>query len=312
MKVRFWGVRGSLPVPGRRTERYGGNTSCVEVVTAAGTRIIVDAGTGIRLLGKELMRGDSADASGDGQAHLLVSHTHWDHIQGLPFFAPLYQAGNRLSIYTRRREDRALHTVLDGAESPYFPAPPDEARAQLEFRELEEGASFHIADAEVRTTRLNHPNSATAYAISADGAKVAYVSDTAPFTDILFGDEFLAGPHRPETQLSPPARAALDEMRAAVVTLCEGADLVIYDTMFTAEDYRLLSHYGHSRPDDALDICRAAGARTLALYHHAPERSDDEVDTMLSAAQAQSSAAGASSLGLLAAFEGLSLTLGRA
>lgn len=306
MKVRFWGVRGSLPVPGRRTERYGGNTSCVEVLTSAGTRIIIDAGTGIRLLGKELMRGPYSD--GGGEAHVLVSHTHWDHIQGLPFFAPLYVAGNRLALYTRRREDRALHTVLDGVDSPYFPAPPGEARAQVDFRELEDDARFQISDAEIRCTRLNHPNSATAYAVIADGAKVAYVSDTAPFGDILFGDEFLPGP--PATELSSAARSALDSMRASVIRLCEGADLVIYDTMFTAEDYRLLSHYGHSRPDDALDICREAGARTLALYHHAPERSDEEVDAMLTGAR-DNARRSSSPLSLLAAFEGLDLTLGR-
>ena len=228
----------------------------------------------------------------------------------MPFFAPLYQAGNRLALYTRRQNDRALRTVLDGqADSPYFPVPPGEERARIDYRELEENERFRIGEAEVLSARLNHPNSATAYAIAADGAKVAYVSDTAPFTDILFGDEFLPGPPKPEAQLPPGARAALSAMRSAVVRLCEGADLVIYDTMFTAADYRLLSHYGHSRPDDALDICRAAGARTLALYHHAPERSDDEVDGMLLAAREQA-ARSASPLSVLAAFEGLDLHLG--
>jgi phosphoribosyl 1,2-cyclic phosphodiesterase len=313
MRVRFWGVRGSLPVPGRRTERYGGNTSCVEVVTAAGTRIVIDAGTGIRGLGKDLMR--TQFGAGTGEAHLLVSHTHWDHIQGLPFFAPLYQAGNRLCLYTRRRDDRALRTVLDGqADSPYFPVPAGQARAQIDFRELEEDEHFHIADAEVQSTRLNHPNSATAYAITADGAKVAYVSDTAPFTDILFGEEFLPGPPAPDARLPPGARQALESMRTAVVRLCEGADLVIYDTMFTASDYRLLSHYGHSRPDDALDICRSAGARTLALYHHAPERSDEEVDCMLAEARthaARQAGGVLRPLSVMAAFEGLDMNLGR-
>ena len=143
----------------------------------------------------------------------------------------------------------------------------------------------------------------------ADGARVAYVSDTAPFVDILFGEEFVARP--PEADLPPAAREALRAMRAAVVGLCEGADLVIYDTMFTPEDYRAMPHFGHSRPSDAIEIAREAGARALALYHHAPERSDDEIDVMLAQAREVAARAG-SDLRVMAAYEGLDLPLGRA
>jgi phosphoribosyl 1,2-cyclic phosphodiesterase len=314
MKVRFWGVRGSLPVPGPRTERYGGNTSCVEVITGAGTRIIIDAGTGIRRLGKELMQTEFE--SGAGRAHILVSHTHWDHIQGMPFFAPLYRQGNRFHVYARQRVDRSLKAVFAGQNgAPYFPVPFEAARADIDFREIADDAQFEVEDARVLSTRLNHPYIATAYAVVADGAKVAYVSDTAPFADILFGHEFVAGPPPPGAVLPDADRAALAAMRSSVVRLCEGADLVIYDTMFTADDYRMMPHYGHSRPADALAICHDAGARTLALYHHAPERSDDEVDAMLATARQLAGAtpggAGASRLAVTAAFEGMELRLGR-
>jgi phosphoribosyl 1,2-cyclic phosphodiesterase len=309
MRVRFWGVRGSLPVPGSKTERYGGNTSCVEVRSTAGTRIIIDAGTGIRRLGKELMREEFE--SGKGSAHLLISHTHWDHIQGLPFFSPLYQAGNHLYVYARRRDDVHLRAVFASqTDDPYFPISIEKAKAAISFRELADSAKFQIADVDVTCTRLNHPYVATAYRLSVDGASVAYVSDTAPFSDILFENQYVARPPALGAPLPEIDRAKLRAMRDGVVRLCEGADLVIYDTMFTPDDYRRIPHYGHSRPSDALDVCREAGARRLALFHHAPERSDVEVDTILAETRAQARAAGLS-LDLSAAFEGMDVELGR-
>jgi len=296
-------------VPGAKTERYGGNTSCVEVRTDAGTLLVIDAGTGIRKLGKELM--SEAFERGEGEAHLLISHTHWDHIQGLPFFAPMYRGGNKLNVYARHRDDVHLRAVFASqADDPYFPVPFNETKAAVEFRELSDSARFEVADVKVACARLNHPYIATAYRLDADGQSVVYVSDTAPFADILFEDAFVASPPSVGVELPRTDQEKLAAMRSGIVRLCEGADLVIYDTMFTAEDYRRFAHYGHSRPGDAVAICREAGAKELTLYHHAPERTDAEVDDILRETRALVERDGGK-LSVSAAFEGLEISPGR-
>jgi phosphoribosyl 1,2-cyclic phosphodiesterase len=308
MRVKFWGVRGSLPVPGRKTERYGGNTSCVEVRSESGTRVVVDAGTGIRKLGKEVAAEPDA---GKSEVHLLISHTHWDHIQGLPFFSPLYQKGNKLHVYARKRDDLHLRAVFASqTDDPYFPIPFDEAKADIAFSELSDSAKFEIKDVKVACARLNHPYIATAYRLTVDGASVVYVSDTAPFSDILFEDAFIAQPPSAGAELPAADKKKLQAMRAGIVKLCEGADLVVYDTMFTNEDYRRQPHFGHSRPADALQICQEAGARKLALFHHAPERADSEVDAILDETKAAARRDGIA-LDIVAAYEGLDINLGR-
>jgi len=306
MKARFWGVRGSIPVPGPQTNRYGGNTSCVEVKPRGADPIIIDAGTGLRRLGKRLM--EQRFGEGKGKAHLLISHTHWDHIQGLPFFSPLYTAGNQLHVYARQRDDTHLRAVFASqTEDPYFPVPFDTLKADIDFRELVEGQSFEIGDAKISCTRLNHPWIAIAYRIDVDGAALVYASDTAPFTDILLEHEFIEQPPEPGAPLSPDDEKKLKAMRAGLVELCRGADLVIYDTQFTPEEYASKPHWGHSTPNDAIAVALDAGAKQLALYHHAPARSDDELDAILSEYRQRLSG---SDLDLIAAYEGLEVTVG--
>jgi len=276
MRVKFWGVRGSLPVPGRSTNRYGGNTACVQICPDDGTTLIIDAGTGIRKLGQELIKGPLGE--GQGTAHLLISHTHWDHIQGIPFFAPLYVKGNKVHFYARQR-DVHLRTIFSSqTEDPYFPVSLDDVAADVAYNELVEGTQFEIGSARVRCARLNHPFIAIGYRLDADGASVAYVSDTAPFDSIVFGRQFI--PVRPDIDrpLDEADAQKLSEMRRGVVELCRGCDLVIYDTMFRMDEYLDRPHWGHSSPEHAIELLKEAGAACLALFHYAPDRSDEQVE----------------------------------
>jgi phosphoribosyl 1,2-cyclic phosphodiesterase len=307
MRVRFWGVRGSIPVPGRTTSRYGGNTSCVEVRPRGEAPIIIDAGTGLRRLGKALM--EDAFGDGRGEASILISHTHWDHVQGLPFFSPLYRAGNRIRIFARHRDTHLEAVFSQQHGAPYFPVPLSAMQADMAFHALTEGARFELGRARISSTQLNHPWTALAYRIDVDRAAVAYCSDTAPFTDLLLGREFVVAPPALDRPPPPEVATELARMRAAVVALAAGADLLIYDTQFTHDEYRQRPHWGHSHPDDALAIARAAGVRRLCLFHHAPTRSDDANDAILARARARAAAAG-DRFEVLSAYEGLELALG--
>jgi phosphoribosyl 1,2-cyclic phosphodiesterase len=307
MRVRFWGVRGSIPVPGRTTSRYGGNTSCVEVRPRAGPPIIIDAGTGLRRLGKALM--EEAFGQGRGKASILISHTHWDHVQGLPFFSPLYRAGNQVDIFARHRDTHLEAVFSQQQGAPYFPVPMSAMQADMAFHELTEDARFELGRARVTSTRLNHPWTALAYRVEVDGAAIVYCSDTAPFTELLLGREFVVEPPSLDTPPSPDVAAELARLRAGVVALADRADLLIYDTHFTYDEYLLRPHWGHSHPDDAIAIARDARVKRLCLFHHAPLRSDDDNDAILAKYRGVVAAAG-DRFEVLSAYEGLELVLG--
>jgi phosphoribosyl 1,2-cyclic phosphodiesterase len=307
MKVRFWGVRGSIPVPGRSTSRYGGNTSCVEVRPKGASPIIIDAGTGLRRLGKSLM--EEAFRDGKGKTTILISHTHWDHVQGLPFFSPLYREGNAVHIFARQRDTHLEAVFSQQHDMPYFPVPLSAMHADMHFHEVIEGARFDVGKAKVTCARLNHPWIAMAYRIDVDGAAVVYCADTAPFSDILFGREFTPTPPAPDEPLPADVVAELAKMRAGVVALAKNADLLIYDTQFTKDEYKLRPHWGHSRPDDAIEIARDAKVKHLCLFHHAPARTDDENDAIL-AVYREVVKAQNDKFELSSAYEGLEITLG--
>ncbi|HET6319307.1 MAG TPA: MBL fold metallo-hydrolase [Chloroflexota bacterium] len=279
MRVRFWGTRGSVPTPGPTTVRYGGNTACVEVETKGGTTFIFDSGTGIRELGLHL-----AQQGGHVAAHVMLGHTHWDHISGFPFFTPAFVPGNRLVVYGARDLDRSLHDVLAGQmHHTYFPVPLGDLRADIAFVELGEG-EVRIEDAIVRTHYLNHTAVCMGYRVEADGASVAYITDHEPYGDGLAQ----AGDRR-------------------LIEFVRGVDLLIQDAQYTPEEYFEHRGWGHGSIDYVTDVAVESGARRVALFHHEPTHTDDDVDRMVEAARGRARRAG-SSIEIFAAAEGHVLT----
>ena len=275
MELTFWGVRGSHPVPGAATVRYGGQTSCVEVRNDAGDCLVVDAGTGLRGLGQKLAREQGSAAR---SYHIVLSHVHWDHIQGLPFFEPAYIPGTQIAMYALRTAADELQQVIGGiTRNEFFPMPLASVPAQFAFHEVSPGHRIDIGAFDVLPIALNHPFGAVGYRMYADGASMAYVSDTAPFNEVLHKQHFLSGPE----QLSAADRVALEQMRADLIAAVAGTDTVVYDTHFLPDEYERYPHYGHSTPDHALAVCRDAGVRRLVLYHHAPSHSDDFMDQIV-------------------------------
>ena len=286
MRVRFWGARGSLAKPGPSTLRYGGNTSCVEVRSAAGTLIVIDCGTGLHELGQALASQQTPPTKG----HVLISHTHWDHIQGIPFFAPFFMAKTEWDIYGPKGIGHSLRELLAGQmQYAYFPVELDQLDAKIRYHELVEG-TFQIDDVTVRTRYLNHPALTVAYRLEVDGAAIVYASD-----------------HEPHSRHLATGKG---QMLGEDLRHCEflsGADLVIHDAQYTAQEYPSKLGWGHSTIEYALAVCRVAGAKRLALTHHDPSRSDDAIDRLVD--QARADLGDGSGLEVFAAAEGQVLDL---
>jgi phosphoribosyl 1,2-cyclic phosphodiesterase/CheY-like chemotaxis protein len=282
MRVQFWGTRGSIAKPGPSTARYGGNTSCIEVRSARGTLVIVDCGTGGHSLGQQLMSGGAKHLRG----HILISHTHWDHIQGIPFFYPLFAPGSEWDIYGPRGLGQSLREILAGQmQYTYFPVPLDQCRAKIRYHDLVEG-TFDIDDIKVSTHYLNHPALTLGYRLEADGVTVVYACDHEPHSRTLAtGDGEIVG----------------QDLRHA--EFVKQADLLIHDAQYTAEEYPAKVGWGHSSIEYVANIGRFAQVKKLALTHHDPLRDDDAIDRLVANIRAKLRQ-NASSLDLFAAIEG--------
>ena len=277
MNVTFYGVRGSTPCSCESNRRYGGNTACVAVDLPGMDPIVLDLGTGLRFWGADL----PVDEPFHG--HALVTHLHWDHVQGLPFFAPVLRPESSLDIYGPASDDAALAVAFDEFMSPpYFPVRVADLPGDLRFHAVTDG-EFAIGDAKITARSVPHIGATTGYRIERDGVAVVYISD-----------------HQ------QPVDGSL-AIPDGVLELCEGADLLIHDAQFTASEFVLKSDWGHCTGDFALAIAAQAGVRRLALFHHDPGHDDVLIDSLL--LEAREKAARTSIGEVIAASEGLSLSL---
>lgn len=294
MIVKFWGVRGSIATPGPETERYGGNTSCVSVQHGS-TTIILDAGTGIRKLGLTLMKTPELRR----ELHLLISHTHWDHIQGFPFFAPAFVPGTVLHIYGPTPSEKPLMKVLAGQmDSEYFPVAMGDLAARLVLHEVSD-VPFSIDGFTVTSGYLNHPGITVGYRLEADGGILTYAPDTEPFRRLLAA-------HQPTHGDGENYGACRDE---ELVRLTASSDLAILDSQYTPEEYAAKRGWGHSSYEDTVHLALEAKVRRLALFHHDPMHDDSAIERKESEARRIAESAG-SSMEIFAAREGECVTPG--
>jgi phosphoribosyl 1,2-cyclic phosphodiesterase len=261
LTIRFRGVRGSLPSPSPANLRYGGNTACLEVRYRE-ELLILDAGSGLRALGEELLGAFGPAAI---EANLLVSHTHWDHIQGLPFFTPGYLPQNNISIYAAFAGAERLHRALSNQMSPlHFPVGLLQMQGLRPPRELLPGAST-LGSFVVRTMQLNHPGGCTGFRIEAGGRAFAYLPDHEPYgrkPDGVSGRSY-----------------------DALIRFVSGVDLLVLDTQYTEEEYALRVGWGHGCLPDSVKLAVEAGVPRLFLFHHDPSHDDSRIDTMVEKAR---------------------------
>ena len=284
MLIRFYGTRGSIPTPGASTIRYGGNTSCVLVRSNSGTLVVLDAGTGAAVLGRELVIGREL------RGHILIGHTHWDHIQGFPFFAPIFNPGGEWDIYAPRGFQQTVKDVLGGQmQCTYFPVQLGHVPAAIRYHDLIEG-EFRVGDMRITTQYLNHTALTLGYRLECDGATVVYSCDHEPHSR-LFGSG------------SPDD---LSDQDRAHVAFLEGADLLIHDAQYLASEYKDKISWGHSTVEYAVAVGRMAKVKRLALTHHDPERSDAAIDAITERLRGQN---GSSGLEIFAAAEGQEVRL---
>jgi len=272
MTGKFWGVRGSIPTPGKQTVRYGGNTPCIELRLDNDELIILDAGTGIRNLGDHLINnGESIEA------YLLITHPHWDHIQGFPFFKPAFISGNVLTIVGTERKDKSLSEIIaEQMNRIYFPVQLQDLKAKISFVPFREEMELQVFDAKATIRYVNHPGFTVGYRLEYKGKTLVYISDNEPF------DKSVAPTlSNFETVVKEKYNTNTENPNQRVFDFCRDADVLIHDTTYTPEEYIDRVGWGHSHYLFSLRIAAEANVKRLFLFHHDQNHSDEKVDDIL-------------------------------
>lgn len=270
VEVTFWGVRGTLPVPGERSLRYGGNTNCVTMEFSRGPFFIFDAGSGIKTLANSLLAAKKTRIEG----RIFISHPHWDHINALPFFTPLYMQGNEFEIIGAHHGDLSVHDLISAQmDGVYFPVTIKEFGARVFFRDMKEG-DYDVDGITVKSKMLSHPGTCLGYRIEYNGRALCYITDN----EFYLPDNPYYNPHYVDS----------------LARFCDGADMLITDTTYTDAEYATKVGWGHSCVSQVAEFAHKANVKSLYLYHHDPDQDDDAIDAKLAAAKDALAALGSS------------------
>ena len=265
MKITLHGVRGSIAVPGPDTVRYGGNTTCLEVRSDSGEIVIIDGGTGIRALGLELMKQLPVTCA------IFITHTHWDHIQGLPFFVPLFVPGNKINFYGAFDPvyGKDLKEILSQQmQYCYFPVRENELKAEIEYTSLREREVVQVGDITVTSILMNHPVLNYGYKVEADGQTFFFSGDHEPPQNI----------YDPDDEEYESYKTLISGQEDILAEFLKGVDAIVLDSQYTLEEYEIKAGWGHGTYFDGIRLAEKAGIPNLYLTHHDPERTDDDLD----------------------------------
>ncbi|HEV7813891.1 MAG TPA: MBL fold metallo-hydrolase [Janthinobacterium sp.] len=301
MKFKFWGVRGSIPSPGPRTVRYGGNTTCIEVRSDDGTLIVIDGGTGIFALAQDLLKDPAQRGGVPIQANIFITHSHWDHIHGLPFFTPLFVRGSKVRLHGAldpATGNGIEHVMGVQLQNSYFPVSETQMDATIEYRTLAIGEALSVGDAVVSNALMSHPVTDLGYRVECAGKALFFTGDHEPFYNI----------HPAGHPQHAAYQSEIEQRQRDIEAAAHGVDALIVDCSYTREEYPAKRGWGHGTFDSAFALALRTGARQLYCTHHEPTRSDDELEAVFADVMARHAPLPAG-LRVFLAYEGLEVDL---